>query len=383
MGTDNRGKILIYRLGSLGDMVVALPCFHLLARVFENKTRILLTNTPVHSKAPPASSVFADTGLVHGYLGYSVGSRNPRELSKLGWQIRRLGIESLVYLSVPRGEAAVKRDALFFRLCGVKEIIGIPLGDLGTHLYDPIAGRHEAEFGRLARCVAELGDPRVHDVASWDLLLTGKERARAENSLRRLQGAPFLAVGIGSKKSVTDWGIENWMTLMPKLHRRFREYALVFVGAKEDRPAIDEIADRWPGKFLNLGGDLSPRESAAVIERGDLFLGVDSGPMHLAASVGTPCVAIFSAHNVPGMWFPCGDGHEIIYHKTDCFGCDLDTCTNQKKKCILSISAEEVVAAAMRAMERKQVGVQRPGAWSSPGPLKSISQHCGRSVESA
>jgi ADP-heptose:LPS heptosyltransferase len=74
--------------------------------------------------------------------------------------------------------------------------------------------------------------------------------------------------------------------------------------------------------------------------------------MHLAASVGTSCVAIFSARNRPGIWFPFGSAHQLIYHQTECFGCNLEVCTIEKKKCISSISIDEVIAAARRARDR-------------------------------
>ena len=49
------------------------------------------------------------------------------------------------------------------------------------------------------------------------------------------------------------------------------------------------------GAKVNLCGRLTPRETAAVLEHAEVFLGPDSGPMHLAASVGVPCVIAFSA----------------------------------------------------------------------------------------
>jgi ADP-heptose:LPS heptosyltransferase len=57
----------------------------------------------------------------------------------------------------------------------------------------------------------------------------------------------------------------------------------------------------------------TPRESAALLARAAAFIGLDSGPMHLAASVGTPVVAIFSTQNPPGAWFPVGRRHRILY----------------------------------------------------------------------
>jgi len=351
---DKQKKLLIYRLGSLGDTVVALPCFHLVARAFADRMRILLTNVPVHSKAPAAVSVLGESGLTHGHMSYPVGTRNIIDLAKLLWKIRRMKVATMVYLTPPRGESAARRDERFFRLCGVKEIIGIPYGDLATHQYDPLMNRYEAEASRLARCLAQIGNARPGDPRSWNLLLTQEERMRARRALHPLQGEPFLSLAIASKVNATDWGVENWKALMPSLRREFPNHGVVFVGAKEDRCLSGEVAAKWTGKALNLSGDLSPRESAAVMQQADLFLGIDSGPMHLAASVGIPCVAIFSGRNRPGTWFPFGDAHEVIYHKTECSGCNLDVCTIEKKKCILSISVAEVVDAARRVWARKQ-----------------------------
>ncbi len=347
-----RSKVLIYRIGSLGDTLVALPCFHLIARAFPSSDRILLTNRPVHAKASPAAAVLGESGLIDACLTYSVGERSVFRLAQLWWKLRNLRVSTLIYLAPARGEVAARRDERFFRWCGISKIIGIPIGDLANHRYDPVTGRYEAEAGRLARCLMPLGDARLSDPASWSLLLTQQERARAATALCPLGAAPFLAFGIASKMQATDWGVENWKALMPKLHREFPGQAAVFVGAKEDREAVAGVAAQWPGRSLNLSGDLSPRESAAVIERADLFVGLDSGPMHLAASAGTPCVVIFSARNPPGIWFPFGSNHTAIYHRTECFGCGLESCTVENKKCILSISVDEVVAAVKGARDR-------------------------------
>jgi ADP-heptose:LPS heptosyltransferase len=94
---------------------------------------------------------------------------------------------------------------------------------------------------------------------------------------------------------------------------------------------------------VNLCGDLTPRESAAVFARAEIFVGHDSGPMHLAAAVQTPCVAIFSARNKPRVWFPYGRQHRVVYHRVECWGCELETCVVEKKRCMTSITVDEVV----------------------------------------
>ena len=94
---------------------------------------------------------------------------------------------------------------------------------------------------------------------------------------------------------------------------------------------------------MNLCGETSARVSAAVLERARLFVGHDSGPMHLAAAVGTPCVAVFSSRHLPGVWFPWGSRNRVIYTDVPCRGCNLDVCVRYAKKCIASISVDEVM----------------------------------------
>jgi lipopolysaccharide heptosyltransferase III len=361
-------KILIYRLGSLGDTVVALPCFHLLARIYPNSLRILLTNTPVNEKAPAAWSVLGESGLIHEYITYSAGTRNVLEIAKLGWKLRRLQIDTLVYLTPPRGKAAIRRDEIFFRLCAIREMVGVPRDELTTYRYDSWARRYEAEAGRLARCIAKIGDARLNDSGSWDLRLTQGERLRAANALRPLKGAPFLALGISSKQDVKDWGIANWKELMPRLRAEFPRHALAFIGAKVDYSDFENVMAVWPGQSLNLAGQLSPRESAAVMEQADIFMGVDSGPMHLAAAVGTPCISIFASNKLPGIWFPFGAEHQPIYHRTYCSGCNLHVCSVEKKRCILSISIDEVVAAALRVKNQNRRRSEVSNSLVSSGP---------------
>src|SRR5260370_10412181 len=59
-------RVLIYRLGSLGDTLVALPALHLVERAFPKAERRVLTNVPVNVKAPPAAAVLEGSGLGHG-----------------------------------------------------------------------------------------------------------------------------------------------------------------------------------------------------------------------------------------------------------------------------------------------------------------------------
>jgi ADP-heptose:LPS heptosyltransferase len=353
-------RVLIYRLGSLGDTVVALPAFHLVARAFPDAERRLLTNFPVATKAPPAAAVLEGTGTVHGYFHYYAGTRRLAELLRLWWQIVRWRPQALVYLGPARGVQSARRDARFFRMCGIRRMIGVPVTEEMQANRLESGDFLEPEAARLARNLAELGDSALHDPANWDLRLTVAERARASQALAGLGGRPAIAVCVGTKVQSKDWGRDNWRALLGRLAGMYPGYALVLLGAADDSETSEFAARGWraagragpeqtgseqqePGLVSNLCGALTPRESAAVLAEAAVFVGHDSGPMHLAAAVQTPCVAIFAARNKPRVWFPYGARHRVVYHRVDCWGCGLETCIVEQKKCLTSITGQEVV----------------------------------------
>lgn len=346
-------RVLIYRIGSLGDTVVALPSFHLIARHFPDAERKLLTNIPIASKAPAAAAVLENTGLVHGYFRYAVGTRSAKELLKLWWSIVRWRPDALIYLSPARGVREAKRDATFFRLCGVRRLIGVPYTeDLQKNCIDSKTGALEFEAERLARTIADLGDAAIENPLNWSLHLTQGELDKAAQVLQPAGGKPVIAVSIGTKVQANEWGRENWTELLFQLAMRYPGYALAIAGAPTDFEESERIAEGWrrgpsatnAGPVINLCGQLSPRESGALFATAKIFLGHDSGPMHLAAAAQTPCVAVFSARGKPRVWFPYGEKHRVLYHKVECGGCNLDTCVVENKKCILSIRVDEVLA---------------------------------------
>lgn len=222
--------------------------------------------------------------------------------------------EALIYLAGRRTLAATRRDVAYFRLCGLRPIIGAPLThDLITHRIDA-QGDLELESARLTRTLSALGHIDLGDHSWWDLRLSESERAVAEEALRPMAKHPFIVVNTGGKAKEKDWGEPNWTSMLTLLGSSLAGYGLVFVGGDEDSERGTRLRQSWPAApVLDLCGRLTPRESAAVIERSDAFVGHDSGPLHLASAVGTPCVGLFGNYNQPKLWHPTGPNTHIIH----------------------------------------------------------------------
>jgi ADP-heptose:LPS heptosyltransferase len=221
----------------------------------------------------------------------------------------------------PRGLAGVARDYAFFRLCGIRSLAGVPVAR-GLRSYRPRedgSGLWESEARRLVRCIEPIVGPGRAEVESWDLRLSPGEIAEADAELgAAFQGAAptgFLVMSIGTKQSIKDWGDDNWRAVLKAISRPHR--GLVLIGAAAERERSESLVRAWAGPVANLCGRTSPRVSAAAMRHARVFLGHDSGPMHLAAAVGTRCVVVFSKKNRPGEWFPCGRHHVVFYPPPD------------------------------------------------------------------
>jgi ADP-heptose:LPS heptosyltransferase len=283
-------------------------------------------------------------------MRYTAGTRSPFELLRLIAEIRRFRPDVVVYLMHTRSPQAVRRDRLFFRLAGVGRLLCVPPEEKEKFRFDPASGLFEREVARLARLTAELGDAGPLDLANWDLMLSDAERAAAQTALVPLAGRPLIVCGPGTKMPAKDWGQDNWRRLLARIDAEYPGHALALVGAQADAAVAAYVAQHWSGPMVNLCGRLTPRETAAVLERARIFLGPDSGPMHLAAAVGIPCVVPFSAAGLPGIWFPPGNKHQIVYHQTPCCGCYREKCNVAGHPCMSTITVDEMAAAAARAM---------------------------------
>ncbi len=306
-------RIVIFRLGSLGDTVVSLPCLHKVAEVFPNAERIVLTNVPVSAKAAPLDMILANSALIDGVIDYPIGLRSAQRLWALRRRLRDVGATTMIYLAPVRGRLEVYRDIVFFWICGITRIIGAPTSkDLCEHRVDPVSGDLEPECSRLARTLAALGPIELADPANWDLRLTDRERAVGAKTVAAFEGRPYIAINMGGKAIENIWGDDNWRGLFRELSRTHGGYGLLIIGSADDAACVASVTESWPSAVVNACGQLAPRESAAALERADLFVGHNSGPMHLAAACGVTVVALFGNANPPRVWHPYGQRHRVI-----------------------------------------------------------------------
>jgi len=349
-------NVLVYRLGSLGDTVIVLPAFHLVREAFPGGRLTLLTNVPVNGKAAPVADILGPACPFNEIIAYPAGTRSVGKLMGLIADLRRRRFSHCVYLAKPKGgRGNLWRDWALFKMAGIPKVIGMPWRR-DDRLCLPVPGSDLVEWDctRTMRCIRELGVANLEDDRWWNLHLTAEEVEQAEWALRPVAGHPLVGLSVGTKASSKDWEDRNWVPFLCEFRSRYPDFRAFFVGSADERERCERLLKESGISGLNLCGQMGPRVSAAALAKAQMFVGHDSGPMHLAACVGTPVVAIFSSRNLAGEWFPRGglEKNRIIYHKTECAGCGLVDCVVEKKRCILSISVDEVLETCGQLIQR-------------------------------
>lgn len=349
-------RILIFQIGSLGDTVISMPCYREIVRRHPEAERYLLTNFPKGKKMVQAEALLAPCGLIDGTVEYPMPLRKFADMVKLLTKLRALKVDVLYYLTPEKSLLNLLRHTAFFRLCGVRRLHAVPWSKDLRYPREIIAGElWESEASRLLRTLQPERAPAPPDSSDRVLDLSEAERRAAARLLGEMPATPrFIAVSVGGKVPLNNWGDENWAAVLSTISASDPDLGIVFIGSEDERERNQLLAASWKGPKLNSCGRLTPRETAALIERAQLFLGHDTGTLHLAAAVGTRIIGIYSARNNPGKWYSDRVTDRFFYHKPPCFGCELEKpeeCPNGLV-CINSHKRQEVVAAAEAVLAR-------------------------------
>ena len=353
-------KILIFRYGHLGDILVALPAIWTIRKAFPDAHLTLLSSFSYENlNYPTAANVIPREGLFDDWLVFPTQTGKVEALyrfAKLFLQIRGRKIDTLFYLMTRnRQPDRIKRDLAFFRHAGVKQQFG------AKHLLESVLPEEEnaplptldPEHEYLLRCVTEEGIEVPGGFNQTELLLTAEEKSIAENWLGENCGSALsdrrlIGVAPGSKWDSKIWDESKYIETLSRLITKKDLFPVIF-GGSEDRDKGQRIIDAL-GTGANAAGAFTVRESAAALAHCRIYVGNDTGTMHLAAAVGVPVVAIFAAIDYPGRWLPYGGGNIILRKTVPCEGCHSPLCKFNHE--CLETTVDEVYEACISLLDK-------------------------------
>lgn len=158
------------------------------------------------------------------------------------------------------------------------------------------------------------------------------------------------------------WPISYWKELIRSLLSKRNETLLILGGLEEEnylRLLLNGISQQHKTRLKYFVGQTSPTLLAATLSKCKVLVTNDTGPMHVAAAVGTPTVAIFGSTS-PNWTRPFGLGHEVIYKNLECNPCFQRTCPIGYK-CLHAITVGEVFKAVVNILHKpRKLKAEKP-----------------------
>jgi ADP-heptose:LPS heptosyltransferase len=345
--------ILVLRLDEIGDVVMTSPFLRELRR---NAPRAWITLVV----KPEIVNLVERCPYVNEVLAFdprALGLYAPLELHRrtlvLAW--KRLWRRHFDLALLPRSGADYCHAAFLAYFSGATRRVGF--GRRGWDAEPPIRTDYDALLTDVLDCRREM-----HEVER-NLQLLRTLGGRVESTALELWSGPedeavasdwladshrrLVAFGPGGAQERKRWPMARFIALGRWLAREY-DVRMVVIGGKTDQSAGAALSDALGDRVIDLTGRTTLRQAAAVLRECALYVGNDTGPMHLAAAVGTPVVVI-SCHprnakpfflNSPERFGPWGVPAFVLQPalRAPC----AETCSADRPHCILSLTAEQV-----------------------------------------
>ncbi len=329
---DNIKKILIIRIDRIGDLILSTPAIKTVRESFPDAeislmvreyTRELVVDNPYVDKVLTCEkekvgngydlSISLHPGLKPNYLAFR---------SKARYRIGYIGSGGSFFLThkiIDDREIRLRHE--------VESALEV-VGSIGCVTKDK----------RLQISVTEEGEEFA-------------ERFFKENRLK--ENDLVIAIHPGARQEYIKWKKEGFASVADKLIEEERA-KVILIGAGKEKRLVEEVASLMQNKpFFAVGLKLT--QLVSLIKRCNLFIGNSSGPMHIAAALGIPVVAIFgNIHPLDSYqeWGPWGEGHVVISKNMKCPDCHPGDC--KSLDCMKKITTDEVLDAAEKQLRTKQ-----------------------------
>ena len=333
-------RIVIIKLDHIGDLILSIPAVANLRAHFPQAHIAMVVSSASEQVAryiPYVDEVlcydarFFDRSGDSKAFDFARGMRFAREMRDRDFDLivdLRGSFASLLFALIARSKYRIDRGTY---------LIQRKLGKISPE------SEHEAEVSLdiLAQAGLPIRSRRMSmslsevDIDSAHLLL---RKAGEVSSL-----CPIAVIHPGVPSALKSWSIEKYVQLADRLMQDYNAQ-IVLVGGKGEEQVAQSIISLMNGEAINLSGQTTLGQLAAVLQKADLFVGSDSGPMHLAAAYGTKVIGLYGPTS-PQRFGPYGDRCLALRMESDCPPCMKGECKRRGYKCIDRISVDNVMEA--------------------------------------
>jgi heptosyltransferase-2 len=344
-------RVVVRGANWVGDAVMTVPALKGLRRVLPGAHVTLATRGW-------AEGIFAGADFVDELLLIDGAGRalRPTWRQARAWRAKRFDLAVLLPNAF--------EPALVAALARVPFRVGYATDGRGFLLSNPLpvpawrATRHEVFYylnvvAGLEKILRGSSDLETYDARPR--LHVADDRRRAAREFLRARGVslirPLVALCPGSTNSrAKRWPAERFAALGDRLVTEAGADVLL-VGSSGEKEVSEQVAAQMRQKPSVLTGETSLAETVALLGVADLLVANDTGPAHVAAAVGCPVVVIFGPTN-PLTTRPFSEEAEVVREPPACAPCMLRDCPIDHR-CMTAITAEDVFARSLRALERR------------------------------
>ncbi len=350
-------RILLLRLERIGDLLMALPAIADVAASAPDAQIDLAVGSWNADLARVITAVTNVETLDAAWLARDGGGLGLSGLLRAARRWRRTGYDLAINFEpdVRSNMLAAASGAAW--TAGYRSGGGGPLLDVALE-YDTRA--HTTDNAQ--RLVAAVFGGAVAQTAGRILVIPPEAHERAARLLSTssappdsARDRPLVGVHVSGGRAIKQWEPDRFAAVARRLAAEAGA-TIVLTGSAADRPLVDQVKRVLPpASVIDTAADLDLLTVAAVLERLDLLVTGDTGPMHLAVAVGTPVVAVFGPSE-PARYAPRGPDDRIVRVDLPCSPCNRirrppARCVGHTPDCLASVSTDSVFAAAMSVLD--------------------------------
>jgi len=346
-------RVLVIKLRHYGDVLLTSPVFTVLSDNISGVTidaLVYADTSPMLTDHPSISQIHC---IDRNWKKQGIKSHWQHE-RQLTQTLRRRQYDLIIHLTEhARGARLIRRLKPRYAVAqSYPEKRGRWWRNSFTHTYKiPAKPRHTVEVHLDA--LRRLGIYPNSENRRLVLVSGNEAESKIDSILQQheLKEGAYLLVQPTSRWMFKGWSRQGFAEVLQQLHDSGHKLVLTSAPDPAEMKVIKQILsdiDELP--IVNLAGELSLKELSALIDRASCFIGLDSVPMHIAAAMNTPCVALFGPSNEK-IWGPWQVKHALLTKDYSCRPCGLDGCGNGKiSDCLMAIHSREVVSAVEKIL---------------------------------
>lgn len=301
-------KILIIKLDEAGDMVYATPVFKLLKNAYPN------AEITLYCKSTIKSLIKNDPNIDHIVTGLQQPSHRFDAIIDL-----RGNFKSLTFALINKPLIRLDRGSVRFK--------------------NKLKGGHPHELQTNFQIISPLVKNAVEIKPA--IYTTEDDEITVDNFLHNDKLSKFAILHVGARKELRKWPHQKFAALTEYIKYQLK-FDVIFVGDEQDIRDILTVQKLLLFKTYCVAGVFSWTQFATLAKKASIFIGNESGPLHVATAMETPVIGLFG----PGeshVFYPVGVKATYIHHVLKCNPCNQITCIHPQNTCMQQILLEEVI----------------------------------------